>query len=59
MLRGETFDLIFLDIELKAMNGVNLGCSQIPNGAAERKNAHRLYICEIRVCDRELFAVRP
>lgn len=25
MLRGETFDLIFLDIELKAMNGVNLG----------------------------------
>lgn len=25
MLRGEAFDLIFLDIELKAMNGVNLG----------------------------------
>lgn len=50
MLRGEAFDLIFLDIELKAMNGGNLG-AKIRTELQNRKNAYRLYICRIGVCD--------
>ena len=43
MLGGETFDLIFLDIELKAMNGVNLG-AKIRTSCRTKKRTSFIYI---------------
>lgn len=57
MLRGETFDLIFLDIELKAMNGVNLG-AKIRTELQDEKT-HIVYISAKSEYAMELFAVRP
>lgn len=57
MLRGETFDLIFLDIELKAMNGVNLG-DKIRRELQNEKT-HIVYISAKSEYAMELFAVRP
>ena len=57
MLRGEAFDLIFLDIELKAMNGVNLG-DKIRTELQDEKT-HIVYISAKSEYAMELFAVRP
>lgn len=57
MLRGENFDLIFLDIELKAMNGVNLG-DKIRRKLQNEKT-HIVYISAKSEYAMELFAVRP
>lgn len=57
MLRGETFDLIFLDIELKAMNGVNLGAKI--RTELQNEKTHIVYISAKSEYAMELFAVRP
>ena len=57
MLRGEAFDLIFLDIELKAMNGVNQG-DKIRTQLQHLKS-HIVYISAKSEYAMELFAVRP
>lgn len=57
MLRGEAFDLIFLDIELKAMNGVNLGAKI--RTELQNEKMHIVYISAKSEYAMELFAVRP
>ena len=51
------FDLIFLDIELKAMNGVNLGAKI--RTELQNEKMHIVYISAKSEYAMELFAVRP
>ena len=57
MLRGEAFDLIFLDIELKAMNGVNLGDKIEPNFRTKRRTSY--IFPPNRVCDGAVCSQTP
>lgn len=55
--RGENFDLIFLDIELRLMNGVEVG--KIIRDELENDNIQIVYISAKQKYAMELFEIRP
>lgn len=57
LIEGKRFDLIFLDIQLKSMDGIGVG-KYIRNGL-QNENTHIVYISTKTDYAMELFAVRP